>query len=673
MDTATGKRGWPSGPTQMGGRIRDFDWSGTGLGECEQWPTHLRTAVEMMLAHGFPMILLWGPRLIQIYNDGYAVIMQDKHPAGLGQPTRECWPEVWHINGPIYERVRQGETMTFADKCYPLARPEGLQDTWFTITYSPVRDAQGGIAGVLVTMFDTSAAQMARLAHERTERELRESERRLALAFRLLPVGVAIVDKQGQAVMSNEVMRGYLPTDRIPSRDEANVGRWRGWHEDGRPVARSEFATARALRGEAVVPGLEFLFRQDNGVERWTQVASAPLRDSQGEVTGALSVVMDIDDLKRHAEQLSAKEERFRQFATASSNVLWIRDADTLDMEYLSHAFEQIYGAACEQVLGDVRLWAALVVPDDREAALQRLQRVKAGESLVHEFRIQRPSDGAFRWIRSTDFPLFDNQGRVIRVAGIGVDVTDMRRASEHQQVLLAELQHRVRNIMAMVGSLVTRTRTSASSVEEYARVLSGRIMSLARTQAMLTRKADVGVPLHAVVAEELAAQVRDPAQYTVEGPELLLPPKVTEVISLALHELATNALKHGALAQAQGRLRVEWSLHGAAFRGTTDETQKRDGIIPSIKTAEQYGRLVCAVAAIPRREKEWLPVNFCMREEEGDKRNVTKNTTKRTATAKTDRHDALKVSLAGHTAQVRCFNTDLWSKEIPQERQRDG
>ncbi len=142
----------------MAARIARHDWSGTPLGAIEQWPPHLRATVDLMLAHGFPMIVLWGEQLVQLYNDGYAEILADKHPGGLGQPTRECWPEVWHINGPIYQRVWQGETITYEDKLYPLARRGRLEDVWFTITYSPIRGEDGCINGVLVTMFETTAA-----------------------------------------------------------------------------------------------------------------------------------------------------------------------------------------------------------------------------------------------------------------------------------------------------------------------------------------------------------------------------------------------------------------------------------------------------------------------------------------------------------------------------------
>src|SRR3954466_1049149 len=99
----------------MAGRIRAHDWARTPLGSVETWPQSLRTTVDNLLACGFPTVALWGRDLVQIYNDTCRALMGVKHPAGLGQPVRDCWPEVWHINGPIYERVWAGETLTFED------------------------------------------------------------------------------------------------------------------------------------------------------------------------------------------------------------------------------------------------------------------------------------------------------------------------------------------------------------------------------------------------------------------------------------------------------------------------------------------------------------------------------------------------------------------------------
>ena len=132
------------GGGELGALIRAKDWSTTPLGPMAHWPQSLRTAVSMVLYSDFPMIVLWGPELVQIYNDAYRLLMGVKHPDGLGQGNRECWPEAWHINETIYPRVFAGETVSFRETPYPLAPYGVVEDYYLTLSYSPVHDERGG-------------------------------------------------------------------------------------------------------------------------------------------------------------------------------------------------------------------------------------------------------------------------------------------------------------------------------------------------------------------------------------------------------------------------------------------------------------------------------------------------------------------------------------------------
>ncbi|MBI0539514.1 PAS domain S-box protein [Roseomonas sp. KE2513] len=256
---------------------------------------------------------------------------------------------------------------------------------------------------------------------------------------------------------------------------------------------------------------------------------------------------------------LRDSEERFVQFARASAAGLWIRNAATLEIEFVSPAVAAIYGVGAGALLGDVTRWAALIVPDDRDVALGHLEAARHGDIAVHEFRIQRPSDGAFRWIRNTVFPLRDN-GHIPRVGGIFEDVTEAKLAAERSAVLLAELQHRVRNIMALLRSITNRTGDRAESVPEYRDLMMGRLLAFARVQALLTRTANVSIGIASIVHDEVSVQAQHEGQYLLDGPDVALSPKASEVLTLAIHELATNAVKYGAFSAPAGRVTVRWS-----------------------------------------------------------------------------------------------------------------
>ena len=401
----------------------------------------------------------------------------------------------------------------------------------------------------------------------RTEERLRAGEERLAAVFEVLPVGVGVFDTHGGLILSNQEMQRFMPTGIMPSRDQARHSRWRARHPDGQPVEPQDFPGARALRGERVVPGIEMLHADDDGREVWTNASAVPLRDGDGRVTGTAVVVADVDALKRGAEALRESEERLRQFGEASSDVLWVRGADTLRWEYLSPAFEAIYGLSRERALGgdDLRHWAEFILPEDREQALRSLERVRDGKQVAFEYRIRRASDGEVRWLRDTDFPMRDGAGRVRRIGGIGQDVTDRKREAERMELLVAELQHRTRNLLAVVRNVARRSIGPSPGRDEY----DARLATLGRVQGFLSRSPAYAVSLADLVRAELAAMEGGASEKViVGGPAVELPGEGVQAVALALHELATNAVKYGALAQASGRLLITWHVESGQGGG---------------------------------------------------------------------------------------------------------
>ena len=176
------------GTGEMADLIRAFDWSTTPVGPIEQWPESLLITVNTMLATRHPMFLWWGPELIQFYNDGYRPsIRSDKHPKAIGQPGRECWPEIWHIIGPQIEGVMtRGESSWHENQLVPIFRDGKLEDVYWTYSYSPVRDAEGRIQGTLVTCSETTGRVLA-------EQALRSERERLLNLFHQAPAFLAVL------------------------------------------------------------------------------------------------------------------------------------------------------------------------------------------------------------------------------------------------------------------------------------------------------------------------------------------------------------------------------------------------------------------------------------------------------------------------------------------------
>ena len=152
---------WPFDSGEASEFVRNFDWSGTSLGPSAEWLLSLKSAVTLILDSPLAMIVLWGPELIQIYNDGYRDILGPLHPRAMGQPARESWPAVWEFSQPIYRAVFCGESRVFHNQMLQLGRSEEAQQAWFDLTYSPIRDAGDRVAGVLVTIVETTARHIS--------------------------------------------------------------------------------------------------------------------------------------------------------------------------------------------------------------------------------------------------------------------------------------------------------------------------------------------------------------------------------------------------------------------------------------------------------------------------------------------------------------------------------
>ncbi len=158
---------------QMRAAVEAYDWGSTPLGARETWPASLRTMIGMVLDNSFAMLIMWGPDLVQLYNDGYVPIFGDKHPRSLGQRAAECWHDIWGDVGPlllgVYER---GEPVYFENLLLPMQRHGGYEDAYFTFSYSPIRDGDA-VAGILCVVSETTSYVLR-------EREMEERAAALA-------------------------------------------------------------------------------------------------------------------------------------------------------------------------------------------------------------------------------------------------------------------------------------------------------------------------------------------------------------------------------------------------------------------------------------------------------------------------------------------------------------
>ncbi len=198
------------------------------------------------------------------------------------------------------------------------------------------------------------------------------------------------------------------------------------------------------------------------------------------------------------------------------------------------------------------------VHPDDIDELRKALgQFAKGAKSYEAEFRIHRPN-GDMRWCFGTAAATADAGGHVVRISGVTIDITERKQAEERQNLLAREVDHRAKNALALVQSIVRLTR--GESVKAYVHAVEGRITALARVHTILALSSWQGAEIRKLIDEELAPYcIGD--QVSFDGPEVQLQPATAQTLTLALHELVTNSAKYGALSTLSGRLSIIWNV----------------------------------------------------------------------------------------------------------------
>jgi PAS domain S-box-containing protein len=287
------------------------------------------------------------------------------------------------------------------------------------------------------------------------------------------------------------------------------------------------------------------LYKKTQQLEALNQELESRVRDRMAELESAMARLRQSDQL--------------RSLALAAGQMgSW--NWDILNGKYVCDEGQcRIFGInpECFELGADnVR---TLVHPDDRDRVHHALQNIaKTGEPHQTEFRVCRPN-GELRWCIGTAAASFDTAGRVVRMSGVTIDITD-RLAEERQELLTREVDHRAKNALAVVQSIVRLTR--ATTIEDYVEAVEGRIFALARAHLLLPESRWRGADLGRLVTEELAPyRTHETDKIATKGPDVRLEPATAQAVAVALHELSTNAAKYGALSVKSGRVALSWEL----------------------------------------------------------------------------------------------------------------
>jgi PAS domain S-box-containing protein len=549
-----------NGGGEMGALIRGHDWASSPLGPPESWSPSLKATLRLLLSTRHPMLIWWGPDLIQLYNDAHAALIgPERHPGGLGHPGRDCWSEIWPMIGPQIEQVMVGGEATWhEDQLVPITRNGHLDEVYWTYSFSPIHDedAPNAVGGVLVLSTETT-------------QQVQAEKRRAAEAAHWWSIFE-------QAPSFIAIMRGPDHVHEFVNAAHRRLFNSQDWI--GRPI-RDAFPDVAEqgffeLLDQVYQTGQQLLFaatpiryrRDVGGIEetRYFDFVYAPIMED-GELTGIFCEGFEVTDAIRANRFLRDREEQLRLASEAAEVGLWDLDLIT-DTLFWAPRVKAMFGISPDATVS-MRDFHARLHPGDHDRVSKAFAAALDPQACALydvEFRTIGQEDRVVRWVAMKGRGIFNAQGDCIRVLGAALDITSRKTAEAHLRLMVNELNHRVKNSLAIVQAIAAQTLRRGEVADHIREAFTDRLLALSRAHDVLTDERWTGANLHDLArqaAMPYGADGADPnGQFVIRGPAINLSPQSAIAIALAFHELATNAAKYGALSVPGGQVWIEWT-----------------------------------------------------------------------------------------------------------------
>ncbi len=483
----------------------------------------------------------------------------------------------------------------------PMRRPDG-EVRWMRLQSRPRRTQDGGI------MWD--GVQTDITERKQAEDQLRRSETLLKSATDNAGVGLVLLDRNRRYLFANRAYSAIL-----------GLG-------SGDIVGKGPAEVLPALYPDQISPRLDRAFAGERltyelvkadaaGEPRYFTVVYDPLRDGGGEVVNVIVVIYDITAPKLAELRIAASEEKFRGIYQHAGTGIAILDLKGR-FQSCNPAFSAMLGYTEDELLG--LNFQDLVHPDDIETNMAFNGRLLAGE--IPSFEIVNryiAKGGKPIWVHKHISSLRDATGRPIQIIALTTDITERKLHEERIDLLMHEVNHRAKNMLAVV--LAVARQTIATQPEDFIARFAQRIQAMAASQDLLVKNEWQGVPIGELVRSQLA-HFNDliGTRIALDGPSLFISTSAAQTLGMALHELATNAGKYGALSNGDGRLQVRWGLECTEGGEETFTMSWRESGGPPVTAPEKRGfgsTEICRMAIESLDAKvdlDFAPAGLCWR-----------------------------------------------------------
>jgi PAS domain S-box-containing protein len=502
--------------------------------------------------------------LAAIYNDapiGMAVIGMDFRfqrinarlaqingapvEAHIGRTMREVVPKLAEFGEGLVRKIAEtGESILNLEiEGETDAEPGAVRS--FVEHWSPVLGADGGVVAVNVVVEEVTAQKRAAEALRASDARLREVLDSITEAFLVMDHDYRVI----------QVNREALRIDGRPASEMLGRTQWQIWPTSvGTPVE----AACRRVMSERVPVTLEHHFVSD-ARELWLDISAYPTTD------GIALFYRDITERKRSEERLRESERRLSTALRAGQLGVFEYNYRPSPSYYWDKTVRQIWGVGPNDTVTDDFFWST-VHPNDVAAvrkAHARSEDPAGARRYDVEYRIYRRSDNALRWVKIASDVVFDG-GAPVRIIGTIQDITDMKQAEEQALLLMREVNHRSKNLLAVVQS-IAHQMARGGDPETFTARFAERLTGLAHCQDLLVRSHWQGVDLRALITNQLAHyQDLIGSRIHLAGEAVRVSANTAQNLGMALHELATNAAKYGALSAAGGDVAIAWAVSAA-------------------------------------------------------------------------------------------------------------
>jgi PAS domain S-box-containing protein len=382
-----------------------------------------------------------------------------------------------------------------------------------------------------------------------TANSFRLDKAQLENLIRALPAAVYATDNVGRITFYNEAAAELWGCHPELGRNEF-CGSWKLYWPDGTPMAHEQCPMAIALREQRIVRGMEAVAERPDGSMVHFIPYPTPLYDASGALMGAVNMLIDISDRKRadvHAQHLASIVE-------SSDDAIISKDLNGIITSW-NRGAECLFGYTGDEVIGKP---VTILIPADRlDEEPEILARIRRGERIDHYDTVRRRKDGSLIDISLTVSPLRDAAGRIIGASKIARDISERKRAQAQQQLLVKEMKHRIKNSLATIQAIATQTLNRADERDAFI----ARLHALGNAHDLLTSETWEGAQLDAIINRALEPfQEEGQERIKVDGPgDVWLDATKAVIVAMVIHELATNAIKYGALSNGSGFVNVSW------------------------------------------------------------------------------------------------------------------